>query len=129
MPRATNKIEQTKKALLTALEKNLGIVTPACKEVGIGRTTFYKYIKDDPEFAQAVKDTENAALDFAESSLFKQIKAGVPSSTIFYLKTKGKHRGYTEKSELAINSGEEMSEKEIQAAIKKLSAVNDKYAA
>ena len=50
-----------------------------------------------------VKDTENAALDFAESRLFKQIEDGVPSSTIFYLKTKGKHRGYVERSELDLN--------------------------
>ena len=39
----------------------------------------------------------NIVLDFAESQLHKQIKDGNPSSTIFYLKTKGKNRGYYEK--------------------------------
>jgi transcriptional regulator of acetoin/glycerol metabolism len=31
-----------KPELLLALEKNLGIVTPACKEVGISRNVFYQ---------------------------------------------------------------------------------------
>ena len=103
MPK-TNKTEQIKKALLEALEKSLGVVTAACKSIGIGRTTFYQYIKDDAEFAEAVKEIENVALDYTESQLFKQIKEGVPSCIIFYLKTKGKHRGYIEKTELDLST-------------------------
>ena len=41
------------------------------------------------------------ALDFAESQLHKQIQNGEVSSTIFYLKTKGKKRGYIERQEIA----------------------------
>ena len=33
-----DKTEQHKKAMLDALEKSLGVVTAACKAVGIGRT-------------------------------------------------------------------------------------------
>lgn len=94
-----NKTEQHKKAILEALEQSLGVVTSACKKVGVGRTTFYGWLADDKEFAEAVKDIENVALDFAESQLHKQIKDGNPSSTIFYLKTKGKKRGYVERME------------------------------
>lgn len=39
------------------------------------------------------------ALDFAESELFKQIKEGNITGVIFFLKTKGKKRGYIERSE------------------------------
>ena len=92
-----NKTVQHKKAVLEALEQSLGVVTSACKKVGIGRTTFYGWLADDEDFAKQVKDIENVALDFAESQLHKQIKDGNPSSTIFYLKTKGKKRGYIEK--------------------------------
>jgi hypothetical protein len=98
MPKS-NKIAQNKKALLTALEKSLGVVTQACKIAGISRRTFYEYVNKDAEFAQAVKDVQNIALDFAESQLFKQIQDGNTTATIFYLKTKGKHRGYIEKIE------------------------------
>jgi len=66
-----NKIQHTKKALLESLEKSLGVVTTACKQVGIDRTTFYRYYKDDKEFKKQVDDLSNVAKDFAESQLFK----------------------------------------------------------
>ena len=99
----TTKIQQiqhTKKALIEALEKSLGVVTTACKLVGVNRSTFYQYVKDDPEFAEAVKDINEVTIDFAESQLHKQIKDGNTTATIFYLKTKGKKRGYVEKTEI-----------------------------
>ena len=88
-----------KEAFLKALEKSLGIVTKACKEVDIHRNTYYLWLKEDEDFKRSVEDIENVALDFAESALHEQIKEGIPSSTMFYLKTKGKKRGYIEKTE------------------------------
>jgi hypothetical protein len=95
-----NKTEQHKKAIIDALEKSLGVVTTACKNVGIGRTTFYDWMKDDQEFEQEVNEIQNIALDFAESQLHKQIGDGSTAATIFYLKTKGKKRGYIERQEI-----------------------------
>lgn len=100
-----NKIQQHKKALLEALAKSLGVVTTACKAVKIDRGTFYRYYNEDPEFKAAVDDVENIALDFAESKLHNQIDKGDTTACIFYLKTKGKHRGYIEKTQVE-NSGE-----------------------
>jgi predicted DNA-binding transcriptional regulator AlpA len=96
-----NKTEQHKKAVIEALESALGVVTSACKKAGVGRTTFYQWLKDDAEFAKQVADIENVALDFAESQLHKQIQDGSAAATIFYLKTKGKKRGYIERQEIA----------------------------
>jgi len=93
------KTDILKKALVEALEKSLGVVTTACKSAGCSRETFYKYLREDEAFAVKVKDIENIALDFAESQLHKQIKDGSTASTIFYLKTKGKGRGYIERQE------------------------------
>ncbi len=95
-----NKTEQHKKAIIEALEKSLGVVTTACKKVGIGRTQFYNWLKEDYEFAKEVKDIENIALDFVESKLFENIRDGKTSEMIFYLKTKGKSRGYIERQEI-----------------------------
>lgn len=95
-----NKSEHNKKALLEALEKSLGVVTTACKQADIGRTTFYKYYNDDVEFRQRVDELENITLDFAESQLHQQIQKGNTAATIFLLKTKGKKRGYVERQEI-----------------------------
>ena len=95
-----NKSEHIKKGLIEALEKSLGVVTTACKQVGIGRTTFYNYYNEDKEFAKKVDDIENVALDFAESQLHKQIQDGSTAATIFLLKTRGKKRGYVERQEI-----------------------------
>ena len=96
-----------KKAMIEALEKSLGVVTTACKSVGIARQTHYEWLKEDKNYRKAVEDISDVALDFAESQLHKQIQNGEVSSTIFYLKTKGKKRGYIEKQEMDLNhSGE-----------------------
>lgn len=89
-----------KKAMIQALEKSLGVATSACKAVGINRSTHYEWLKTDKEYKKEVEDVENIALDFAESQLHKQISDGNTSGTIFYLKTKGKKRGYVERTEV-----------------------------
>tara|TARA_X000000368_G_scaffold111283_1_gene86600 strand:- start:6687 stop:7040 length:354 start_codon:yes stop_codon:yes gene_type:complete len=96
-----------KESILKALENSLGVVTVACKSADVPRSTYYKWLKEDEDFAKAVKDIENIALDFGESQLHKQIGDGNTSATIFFLKTKGKKRGYVERSELDLSSGDE----------------------
>tara|TARA_R100000734_G_C3306643_1_gene97137 strand:- start:116 stop:469 length:354 start_codon:yes stop_codon:yes gene_type:complete len=96
-----------KESMLSALEKSLGVVTVACKTADVPRSTYYKWLNEDEDFAKAVKDIENIALDFGESQLHKQIGDGNTSATIFFLKTKGKKRGYVERSELDLSSGDE----------------------
>lgn len=91
-----------KKAMVEALEKSLGIVTTACKIVGIARVTHYDWLEHDAEYKKACMSIDDIALDFAESSLHKQISGGNAVSTIFYLKTKGKKRGYIERQEMDI---------------------------
>ena len=86
--------------MIEALEKSLGIVTTACKAVGISRETHYRWMREDEVYKASVEAIADIALDFAESSLHKQIQSGEVSSTIFYLKTKGKHRGYVERQEI-----------------------------
>jgi len=99
-------MDKRKQLMIQALEKSLGVVTPACKNVDISRDTHYRWLKEDDEYAKAVKDLDNVALDFAESQLHKQINEGNNSATIFYLKTKGKVRGYIEKQEFDMSSSD-----------------------
>ena len=100
-----NNNEQLKKeSLLKALEKSLGIVSTACRDVGISRTTYYKYYNEDSEFSSEVDNVGDSTLDFVESKLFDLINNGNVAATIFYMKTKGKRRGYIERQEVESNT-------------------------
>jgi len=110
-----------KKKLIPALEKSLGIVTTACKNVGVARSSFYDWYNTDEEFKKNVDSIGDIALDFAESQLHKQIQEGIPTSTIFYLKTKGKKRGYSEHQSLDITTqGKSMNENKVKIVFKKI---------
>jgi predicted DNA-binding transcriptional regulator AlpA len=106
----SDKIRHTKASLINALEKSMGVVTTACKNVGIHRSTFYEYYNNDEEFRKQVQDIGNVALDFAESKMFEQIQDGNASLIKFYLATKGKKRGYVERQEITGADGEKLFE-------------------
>lgn len=99
-----DKIDIHKAELIAALEKTMGIVSTACKKVGLSRQTFYDYYKEDPIFKESVDSIADLALDFAESKLLKSIQNGSDTATIFYLKTKGKKRGYVERAEVELSN-------------------------
>lgn len=124
----TNREALKKTAILEALEKSLGVVTEACKAIGIGRTLFYKYVNEDEAFAAAVRDMDDVALDFVESALYEQIKNGIPSSTIFHLKTKGRKRGYSESLDIrqeVTQKLEDMTDEDIENQIKRLERIRN----
>jgi len=109
------------KRMIQGLEKTMGIVTSACKNVGVARGTHYKWMKECPDYAKEVESIGDIALDFAESKLHRQILDGVPASTMFYLKCKGKGRGYIERSEVTTHARhtpfDHMSDEELDEAI------------
>jgi hypothetical protein len=110
---AHNGTEIAKDKMLNALEKTLGIVTNALKIAEVSRSTFYRWVREDEDFAKKVKDVDNIALDFAESNLYKQIKENNHSSTQFYLKHKGKSRGYGDKLDIT-TGGDKINKIEIE---------------
>ena len=91
-----------KKAMIEALVKSLGVVTTAAKIANIDRGTHYNWLKEDSEYKAAVESIEDIAIDFAESKLHKRIEDGDTTATIFFLKTKGKKRGYVERTEHSV---------------------------
>ena len=95
------KMAHNKAALLKALKIARGIVTTACDAVGLTRKTYYDYYNSDPDFKREADDVQETAIDFVEGKLFEQIESGIPTSTLFYLKTKAKHRGYIERTEVS----------------------------
>jgi len=90
----------TKDVLLKHLEQNIGNVTLACNFAQCSRSTFYRYYNNDVEFKQRVDEIQELAIDICEAELWKLIKDGNATAILFYLKTKGKTRGYVERQEL-----------------------------
>jgi hypothetical protein len=101
--------EHRKKAMLEALELSLGIVSTASKKANVGRTQHYEWLKEDPQYKAAVEAIQESVIDFAESHLYKLIKEGNPAANIFYLKTKGKNRGYIERQEIEVSEKKPLS--------------------
>ena len=83
--------------VLEGLEQTLGVVTPACKSVGISRSTFYKWKEEDPIFA-----------DFLENELLRRIQnnnQGSNTLLMYELNNKGRVRGYGDDRRIDITSG------------------------
>jgi hypothetical protein len=97
-----------KKVFVEKMKKTLGNITASSEAAGINRCTYYEWYEKDPDFRAAIDAISESCIDFAESSLMQQIKDGNPTSTIFYLKTKGKKRGYIETQELTGKDGKDL---------------------
>jgi len=106
MTKSDTKKQSNKKRLIRALEESLGIVSVACQKAKVSRDTFYRYLNEDSAFKVEVESVEDLALDFVESKLYEQIASGSTPATLFYLRTKGKRRGYTD--EESKNTGQIM---------------------
>lgn len=111
--RTRNNQNKRKKQVLEALRQNKGIISKACAQVGMSRRTYYEFLNSDPEFEREAADAQEIALDHVEGKLHELIDGvtvvgenGVyqqppnVTATIFYLKTKGKKRGYVERQEV-----------------------------
>lgn len=88
-----------KKELLDALIECKGIVTTACHNTGVPRSTHYLWYNSDGEYKTLVDDINEIAIDFVEGKLHGLIEKGDTTATIFYLKTKAKKRGYIERAD------------------------------
>ena len=85
-----------KKLMISALEKSLGIVSTACKSVGIERSTHYDWIAKDLKYAKKVSEISEMCIDFVESKMYSSISKGSDTLIKYYLSTKAKNRGYSE---------------------------------
>jgi hypothetical protein len=99
-----NRTQINKKRMLEALENSLGVVTTALKSCNLSRTNYYKWLKEDEEFAKNVKEIEVIAKDFIKSKYYECIKDKVPSVVLHGAKTQ---LGWNETNKLDITSDEQ----------------------
>ncbi len=91
-----------KQKFLEALAAASGNKSTACENCKIGRRTVYEWIDADEEFAKSVDEVSEGVIDFVEDKLHTLIKDNNVAAIIFFLKTRAKHRGYTESSDMSI---------------------------
>lgn len=84
--------------VIEALEFTKGLVHLAAKRLGTNHQTIYNYIERYSTVKNAWEAASERMLDMSELKLFEHIMNGQPWAIAFHLKTKGKHRGYVEKT-------------------------------
>lgn len=85
--------------LQKALRESGGYVTHAAKLAGMSYNALALRIKQNPELQAALDEALEEKLDYAENQLQKLIKAEELGAICFFLKTKGKKRGFVERVE------------------------------
>jgi hypothetical protein len=98
-----NRTKINKDRLLKALESSLGVITTALKSTDLSRTNFYKWLKEDEEFAEQVAEIESIQQDFIKSKYYECVKDKVPSVVIHAAKTR---LGWNETNRVDITSGD-----------------------
>lgn len=94
--------------VISAIEKADGILTDASDLLGCSRQTLHAYVNRYAKVKDAYGQAVEKSLDVAEKSLMKQIRSGNVTAIIFFLKTKGKHRGYIERQEITGADGADL---------------------
>ena len=77
---------QQKKAEFLAAFEDLGTITAACRQVGVGRQTVYDWRQADEDFAVALHDARKAVADDLEIEAIRRAKDGSDTLLIFLLK-------------------------------------------
>lgn len=77
-----------------------GNLAAVARSFGLSRQTLYKYINSKPSVKAALDEARETMIDNVESALYSAALAGEAWAVCFFLKTQGKSRGYTERSEI-----------------------------
>lgn len=103
------KINVTKEQLLQAIEGSQGLVSKIQRklEAAIGEKicwdTVDKLVHKWEETETAVKNEKESMLDIAENNIFKEMVNGDTATSKWYLRMKGKERGYEDTAKLQLD--------------------------
>ena len=88
------------KQFIDAIPGSGGIITTIHKRVGCDWHTAKKYITEKPTVRRAYLDECEAILDLGETALYQAVREREAWAVKYLLATKGKGRGFVEKSEI-----------------------------
>ena len=90
------------------IERMSGNLAAVARSFGKSRRWIYQYLEKYPDLWDVVKEARETMLDNVESQLYKKALSGDNTAMIFFLKTQGKSRGYTERHEVTGADGGEV---------------------
>lgn len=95
----------TNEQVEAALRATGGFLSLAAQRLGCSYKTVYRRIRASTRLQEALQEIADKRLDLAEAALTKAINNGESWAVCFYLKCKGKHRGYVERTEVTGRDG------------------------
>lgn len=101
----TNKTLSTPEQAIAAIAGTGGIKANIATRLGVSRWTFDNYLKKWASVRLAYDEECERVTDRAETVLIQAINEGDVDSAKWYLKHKGKARGYTERVEMTGENG------------------------
>lgn len=90
------------KRVLDAITEHHGNLSAVARALGVARSTVYAHVEKDAGAALAVEEARETILDEVEATLEQRALDGHTAELIFFLKTRGKKRGYSEKQEVEL---------------------------
>ena len=94
--------------MIEAIQEAEGNLTEAARILGCSRTTIYNYMERYVTIKEAYAEANERTIDWVEGKLLEQCRRGNITAIIFFLKTKGKHRGYVERQEVSGPDGDKI---------------------
>jgi hypothetical protein len=86
--------------VMALVDEKHGNVAAIARALGVARPTIYKRINESVNLQEALSSARETMLDNVESALYSQALNDNTTAMIFFLKTQGKSRGYTERQEI-----------------------------
>jgi hypothetical protein len=110
----TNGVKVKDELVIKALFASGGVITYAARALKMDREYLSSRVNSSEILRAAADEAIERNLDLAEDKLLTKIGRGHMTAIIFYLKTKGKRRGYIERQET-----HEVSDAELNAEIER----------
>lgn len=112
------------KEIIKAMKNAGGFLTEVARTLKISYHTLWHRVTKSPKLKRKLDAIQESYLDLGESKLIESVQEGVLPAVFYYLKYKGKKRGYgIERQEVSGIDGQPLTQKPIltKAALSKLS--------
>ena len=97
------RMKVSREKFIECAKRSGGIMVALAQLAGIDRMTAAKYLKLVPEANDYFQSQKETVIDIAENQLVKLVNQGDKDAIFFLLKTIGKKRGYSERTETELS--------------------------